>query len=610
MLAPCEDTLLGANVELLSCKQRVLADMLLKQGQQHLFTDWPQLGVDDAKKINFFTQVEKLDANYPGGLEAYIQNARALLADSKSGKNPFKGYTPMVPNGERLTFGDEMFVKFEERGVKEACRSAFVLVAGGLGERLGYSGIKIALPSETTTGTCFLQLYIKSILALQDASIAANEGVDGCRIPLVIMTSDDTHLRTQEILKANSFFGMSSDQVHLLKQEKVGCLLDNQARLALDPLDKYTIQTKPHGHGDVHAVLYRSGLLSMWKEQNICWVLFFQDTNGLLFKAIPPSLGVSAVRDLDVNSLAVPRKAKEAIGGICRLTHETGRQMVINVEYNQLDPLLRATGHVDGDVNDESGYSPFPGNINQLIMKLGPYVEELSRTRGAIQEFINPKYKDASKTAFKSSTRLECMMQDYPRTLSASAKVGFTVMDTWLAYAPVKNNPQDAVKVPKGNPTHSATTGEMAIYRANSLILRHAGVEIKAPKVETFNGEEVEVWPRIVWSPEWGLTFSNVKQKLSGTCSVSQKSTLVLDGKHIFLDNLNLDGALLVSAVKNAKVKLSSWHVHNAGWTLEPFNHNDKSIPEETRIRGFAIKKLDQKVGTLSDPGDYNLEQD
>lgn len=40
--------------------------------------------------------------------------------------------------------------------------------------------------------------------------------------------------------------------------------------------------------------------------------------------------------------------------------------MVINVEYNQLDPLLRATGHPDGDENCETGYSPFPGNINQV----------------------------------------------------------------------------------------------------------------------------------------------------------------------------------------------------------------------------------------------------
>lgn len=42
--------------------------------------------------------------------------------------------------------------------------------------------------------------------------------------------------------------------------------------------------------------------------------------------------------------------------------------MVINVEYNQLDPLLRASGYPDGDVNSETGYSPFPGNINQVCL--------------------------------------------------------------------------------------------------------------------------------------------------------------------------------------------------------------------------------------------------
>jgi hypothetical protein len=39
--------------------------------------------------------------------------------------------------------------------------TAFVLVAGGLGERLGYGGIKVALPSEITTGKCYLALYIE-----------------------------------------------------------------------------------------------------------------------------------------------------------------------------------------------------------------------------------------------------------------------------------------------------------------------------------------------------------------------------------------------------------------------------------------------------------------
>ena len=69
------------------------------------------------------------------------------------------------------------------------------------------------------------------------------------------------------------------------------------------------------------------------------------------------------------------------------------------------------------------------GNINQFILKMSSYATSLARTRGLIAEFVNPKYKDASKTTFKSSTRLECMMQDYPKALGSSAAIGFTVVN-------------------------------------------------------------------------------------------------------------------------------------------------------------------------------------
>lgn len=602
------------NLSIFSPQQIELANKLLEMGQSHLFQHWPDLGVDDDQKIALFDQVARLDGSYPGGLASYVKTAKELLADSKAGNNPFDGFTPSVPSGEVLTFGDSNFIQFEEAGVKHAQNAAFVLVAGGLGERLGYNGIKVALPSESTTETCFLQLYIESILALQDASnrlmqgsFCQREGECKRDVPFVIMTSDDTHSRTLELLESNDYFGMKPTQVHLLKQEKVACLDDNDARLAVDPHNTYRIQTKPHGHGDVHSLLYSSGLLKAWHEAGLRWVLFFQDTNGLLFKAIPAALGVSAIKQYHVNSLAVPRKAKEAIGGITKLTHADGRTMVINVEYNQLDPLLRASGYPDGDVNDKTGYSPFPGNINQLILELGPYIEELTKTRGAIKEFVNPKYKDSTKTSFKSSTRLECMMQDYPKTLPPSARVGFTVMEAWLAYAPVKNNPEDAAKVPKGNPYHSATSGEMAIYRANNLILRKAGVKVDDPVQQVFNGQEVEVWPHIICKPKWALTFSEVKSKVTGSCSISQKSTIVINGRNIFIGDLSLDGALVINSVDDAEVKVGGT-VQNKGWTLENVDFKDTSVPEKVRIRGFRINKVEQLEKTYSDPGKFSLK--
>ncbi|KAJ0469817.1 putative nucleotidyltransferase [Helianthus annuus] len=598
---------LQKNLSILSPQQIELGKMLLELGQGHLFEHWPDPGLDDDDKKALLDQVSVLNSSYPGGLSSYIKTAKELLADSKAGKNPFDGFTPSVPSGEILTFGDDNFIQYEEMGVKQAQNAAFVLVAGGLGERLGYNGIKVALPMETTTGTCFLQHYIESILSLSEASFKQAPGECRKDAPLVLMTSDDTHERTLQLLEAHSYFGMKPTQVKLLKQEKVACLADNDARLALDPNNKYRIQTKPHGHGDVHALLYSSGLLKEWKDTGLRWVVFFQDTNGLLFKAIPAALGVSATKEYHVNSLAVPRKAKEAIGGITKLTHTDGREMVINVEYNQLDPLLRATGHPDGDVNCETGYSPYPGNINQLILELGPYIDELSKTGGAIKEFVNPKYKDSTKTEFKSSTRLECMMQDYPKTLSPSARVGFTVTDTWLAYAPVKNNPEDAAKVPKGNPYHSATSGEMAIYRANSMILKEAGVTVDDPVTQVFNGQEVEVWSRIVWKPKWAVTFSDVKSKVSGNNSVSQKSTLVIKGRDIYIEDLELDGALIVDSVDDAEVKVGG-SVCNKGWSVESIDKDSTELPEEVRIRGFKIIKTEQVQQFYDEPGKFALK--
>lgn len=60
-----------------------------------------------------------------------------------------------------------------------------------------------------------LQEYIESILALQ-----AKHG-PGTVIPLAIMTSGDTHDRTQAFLAENKHFGAKPSQITLIKQEKV-----------------------------------------------------------------------------------------------------------------------------------------------------------------------------------------------------------------------------------------------------------------------------------------------------------------------------------------------------------------------------------------------------
>ena len=199
------------------------------------------------------------------------------------------------------------------------------------------------------------------------------------------MVSKDTRRKTEELLQENRCFGLKARQITLVTQGLgVPALMDNDAKIALDENNKFQVETKPHGHGDIHALLYKHGVTTRWaNELGIKWAVMFQDTNGLAFHTLPLMLGVSVERGFIMNSLAVPRRAGQAIGGIAKLTNKDGNQRTINVEYNQLDPMLRGTKEFrDGDTNDkETGYSPFPGNINQLLFRLDGYNKVLKRTK-------------------------------------------------------------------------------------------------------------------------------------------------------------------------------------------------------------------------------------
>lgn len=166
--------------------------------------------------------------------------------------------------------------------------------------------------------TCYLQYYISYIQSLQ------HKYSDGKELPLCIMTSNDTNDRTIKLLEKNDYFGMKKEQITIVQQgQGVPALVDNDAKIAVDPDDSCKVLTKPHGHGDIHELLYKHHVVKDWLGNGIKWLILFQDTNGLAFHTLPLMLGVSKKMDLIMNSLTVPRKAKQAIGGIAKLKNET-----------------------------------------------------------------------------------------------------------------------------------------------------------------------------------------------------------------------------------------------------------------------------------------------
>ena len=188
----------------------------------------------DQEKAEFLTHFNYIEKTCPGGVKDYIQRAKVLLENSKNNVNPFKDFTPSIPTGFNINVGDEQFLELDKSGMDQIKDTVFVMVAGGLGERLGYPSIKIGIQTDLITLRPFIEVYIDIIKAYEARVHKKDANLDkDWFIPLCIMTSGDTHDKTVKLLEEHQNFGLKKDQIVLVKQEKCPAILDNECHLSL-----------------------------------------------------------------------------------------------------------------------------------------------------------------------------------------------------------------------------------------------------------------------------------------------------------------------------------------------------------------------------------------
>ena len=194
-------------LEILSVADRKWIEKLIDAGQAHLFEDWDPSGINDAAKAAFLRSLSDVENAYPRGLVGYISNAQKLLAEAKMEKNPFEGFVPKQPDSVDLTAFDARYDHYEALGQKQFSKLGVVLVAGGLGERLGYDGIKLDIPVEVLESTTYLAHYAACLKAMEARMESPRP------VPLIIMVSPDTGAKTLEALERNDYFGLRKEQV-------------------------------------------------------------------------------------------------------------------------------------------------------------------------------------------------------------------------------------------------------------------------------------------------------------------------------------------------------------------------------------------------------------
>ena len=318
--------------------------LLEEHGQEHVLRNYGILS--DAERKSLLSQIEALDFD--------------LI---ESVKNHEKQETGAVEPLQAVDIDDikknEADYKKTGMEVLEDGRFACVLLAGGMGTRLGLDKPKGELNYGITKEHYLFQKLVENLMEVRNDA-------NGASIPLFVMTSEKNDQETRRFFRENDFFGYPDEDVFFFVQE-MAAAVDYDGKLLMEEPGR--LATSPNGNGGWFSSLVKAGYLDELHKRNTEWINIFSVDNPLQKMADPVFIGATIANGADSGSKVV-RKAypEEKMGVMCR---EDGCSSVI--EYYELSDDMR-------NATDDNGTLLYGfGVILNYIFKLDKLEELLNK---------------------------------------------------------------------------------------------------------------------------------------------------------------------------------------------------------------------------------------
>lgn len=217
-------------------------------GQTHLLMEWENLSLQE--KESLLAQIKNI-------VPATFQLQRNLLKERMQEQH--RNFTPFTKisnsgNDEYLNLGTKLL---------KSGKVGALIVAGGEGSRLGYTGPKGCFPISNIENKSLYQLFAEKTVAASNMA--------GVALPLAVMTSTGNHDETLSFFQKNNYFGLDRNQIDFFSQGSLP-YLDQKGDMFLK--NPSTIATGANGNGTVFYHFFDSGFWEKWHHKGIEYVNF------------------------------------------------------------------------------------------------------------------------------------------------------------------------------------------------------------------------------------------------------------------------------------------------------------------------------------------------
>ena len=320
--------------------------LLEEKGQAHLLRYYDELDCAGKKKL--------LDA-----IENIRWDFEEALANPVDCSGKDKDIRPI--SGLRLADIEKRKAEFEKLGVEaiQAGKVAAVLLAGGMGTRLGVDGPKGAYDIGITKPLYIFEQQMKNLAQVNEKC--------GVKVPLYIMTSDKNHDATTSFWKEHGYFGYAESDVKFFKQD-LAPAVDFDGKIILESKDMPALS--PNGNGGWFASLKRAGYVEELKAKGVEWLNIYAVDNVLQRIADPVFVGATIESGVNCGAKAICKtNPYEKVGVLCK----DGEKPDIIEYYELTDEMANA--------KDEKG------DLQYLYGVIMNYLFRLSK----LEEIVNDK---------------------------------------------------------------------------------------------------------------------------------------------------------------------------------------------------------------------------